>query len=116
MTYEEKLKLLRSYKKWIEDLEYLENRILRLQSVKYEQNYGGKGKTTNELLDEKTETLRKMKRIELAIYNVDYPYYKRVLESRFLDMLTVKMTAAEMGYCESYIKTLQKRAIQSLKL
>lgn len=116
MTYKDKLSLLKSYKKLVENLEYLENRILKLQSVKYEQNYGGIGKTTNELLDEKAEVLKEIDNIEVAIDNMEYSNYKEILQNRFIKMLTVKKTAVKMGYCESHIKNLQRRAIQSLEL
>ena len=115
MKYNETLEWLKSYRALHDKLIYLNNRIIGVQGINYELSEGGGlRKSINELIDDKTEVIKQMEKIEDAIHSVTGNLYSEVLGYRFIFCYTIKKTAEEIDYSISQTNRIQEKAINKL--
>ena len=130
---EQKKRSLKRYRKNLACIDRLEERLRnlndRIQGVRSSSPSGlprgGVPVTTADLIADKADLEKRIERLKAksrnlksAVYeeidSLDDPRYCEVLESHFIDGLTLEAIAEDMGYTERHIYTLYKEAINLL--
>ena len=130
---ERKKRSLKRYKKNIACVDRLEEKLAlldeRIKSVKSPNlsgmPRGGTPVTTSELLSDKIDLEKRIERLKAKskrlrdeildeIDSLEDPRHCEVLESYFIDRMSIGEIAEEMGYSDRYVYDLYKSAIEDL--
>lgn len=112
MTYDEKVKYLKSYKdkycRWI----YIDNQILGVKGITFEERSGSAPKKSKiDYIEEKTRIENELKEIQLLIDNIEDERMRFVLDYRFIQFHSLEEIADIMGYSLTWVKDKYKKGI-----
>lgn len=136
MNYNDKIQWLRRYRQALRAEDRLRDQIsavrARMESTSQAMRHvvgGGSGdgnaiERVVELLDRYQQTLRDQveesertrRDIEAAIAALPAPLQQEVLQARYIDGLPVWKTANRLYISESWVKEIQRKAIENLKI
>ena len=117
MTFEQTRDYLRSYKNMKNRVEYLDNVLIGVHSISYEDVHGSNGehKTNNDFIIMKDKYEEQMAKIRNNIEELENIQYRDVLFDRYVCCLNFYEVAEVMQCSISHIKELSHNAIEELR-
>lgn len=117
MTIEETRTYLKSYRNMLNRVEYIENKLINVKAIKYEDSKGGicgVPKTTNDYIMMKDKYLNEMAVIRSNIESLEDMQYRDVLFYKYVECLDMYEVARLMDCSESSAYCRLRDAIKEL--
>lgn len=117
MTVEETRAYLKSYRNMLNRVEYIDNKLINVKSIRYDDapvsNYS-EPKTQNDYIMMKDKYLNEMALIRKKIEELDNITYRDVLFYRYVELMNVYDIADMMNYSYGTIRKYISEATQEL--
>lgn len=114
MTYDTNKKYVELYADLKKELIRIENQMVNVKAISYEPVEGGKGKTINELLDDKDKVKKKMHTIVSKIDALHNSDESLALWYRYIDECKIKEVAKKIRYSIRQTNRIIQRGIKNL--
>lgn len=117
MTVEETRTYLKSYRNMLNRVEYIENKLINVKAIKYEDSKSGSygtPKTTNDYIMMKDKYLNEMAVIRSNIESLEDMQYRDVLFYKYVECLDMYEVARLMNCSESSVYCRLRDAIKEL--
>lgn len=111
------IKYLRQYKQLYYRLEFVENKIVGLKAIGYDDNHSSSAqkKSINDYINEKDMIVSRMKRIEDLVNLYAHTKEGLVIKYNFIEFETLESIAEHMHYSIATVKRYYKAGIKNLK-
>lgn len=119
MTIDETRTFLKSYKSMANRVEYINNKMLNVKSIRYDDaqrcSYG-EPKTQNDYIIMKDEYLSQMQEIKDSIERLSSMTYRNILFYRYIECLSIYDIAEIMDYSPATVRTYILDAVKELSV
>lgn len=117
MKEKDVVKYLRQYKQLHYRLEFVENKIIGLKAIGYEDNHSSavQKKSINDYINEKDMIISRMKRIEDLVNLYADTKEGLVIKYNFIEFETLENIADHMHYSIATVKRYYKVGLENLK-
>ena len=117
MTIDETRTFLKSYKSMANRVEYINNKMINVKSIRYDDSQRcsyGEPKTQNDYIIMKDEYLSQMQEIKDSIERLSSMTYRNILFYRYIECLSVYDIAEIMDYSPATVRTYILKGITEL--
>ena len=117
MTIDETRTFLKSYKSMANRVEYINNKMINVKSIRYDDSQRcsyGEPKTQNDYIIMKDEYLSQMQEIKDSIERLSSMTYRDILFYRYIECLSVYDIAEIMDYSPATVRTYILKGITEL--
>lgn len=117
MTVEETRAYLKSYRNMLNRVEYIDNKLINVKSIRYDDapvSNSSEPKTQNDYIMMKDKYLNEMALIRKKIEELDNITYRDVLFYRYVELMNVYDIADMMNYSYGTIRKYISEATQEL--
>ena len=112
MTYKEKVEYLNSYRDKHFRLIYIENQLLGIKGISYEELFSNAKKSQLDYIEEKTILEKEMAEIKQCIESIRDIKSRYVLMYKFIEFKSLEEIAEIMNYSLSWVKIYYKKGIK----
>ncbi|MBX9163515.1 hypothetical protein HCG64_00140 [Coprobacillus sp. K06] len=119
MTIDETRTFLKSYKSMANRVEYINNKMINVKSIRYDDTQRcsyGEPKTQNDYIIMKDEYLSQMQEIKDSIERLSSMTYRNILFYRYIECLSVYDIAEIMDYSPATVRTYILDAVKELSV
>lgn len=117
MTIEETRNYLRSYKNMLNRVEYIDNKLINVKSIRYDSSPVGsysEPKTKTDYILMKDKYLHEMKEIRNSIESLSNMSYRDVLFYKYIEFMSIYDIAELMDYSPGTVRRYLTEATQEL--